>query len=382
MTIKYIFCINSGRSGSDYLTGLLAKATNTVSVHEGLPIMNGRPMQAFNQGHEADLRALMPLKLAEIGKQSRTGQKIYCETNHTFIKGWGYLIPEQIPQEEIGVIILTRDPDNIAYSLLRLHDVPGASEWSRTWYLTPGASRDLSRPPEEANPFDMCKWYVEEVTLRADAYKKQFPNIAYFECDLDQLNDFDFVRQMFDLFGLLPGPDLKATVGRVLNPRDEWPKLPLDVLLAPPRYPSADGLEVSERDALVSRMVTYLREHKAEEIAALQPDPIMGGTLAFGLTDIFSHAERELEEAFQVSLMFTETEWILISEFLYAINPKDFMFLVSHRSGPPGLVYSYDFNRTISLKDMVRIMGLGVVFKFLWLTVKGLWKRDMTHRRG
>ena len=34
MPIRYLFCINPGRSGSDYLAGLLARARNAVGVHE------------------------------------------------------------------------------------------------------------------------------------------------------------------------------------------------------------------------------------------------------------------------------------------------------------------------------------------------------------
>jgi hypothetical protein len=140
MALKYIFSINSGRSGSDYLTELLSKASNTTSVHEGFPIMNGMPMQKFNEGDASELHKLMPLKMKQIRRQIKNGAKIYCETNHSYIKGWGYIIPDQyIPQEEIAVVILRRDIDQVTYSLLRAHDIPGMSESSRTWYLTPNA---------------------------------------------------------------------------------------------------------------------------------------------------------------------------------------------------------------------------------------------------
>ena len=58
MTIRYLFCITPGRSGSDYLAGLPAHARNAVGVHEGVPVMNGRPMRRFNDGDDRDLRAL------------------------------------------------------------------------------------------------------------------------------------------------------------------------------------------------------------------------------------------------------------------------------------------------------------------------------------
>jgi hypothetical protein len=91
LTIRYLFYINPGRSGSDYLAGLLARARNAVGVHEGVPVMSGRPMRRFNDGDDRELLALMPAKLRAIHRRARPGQ-VYCETNHSFIKGWGYLL--------------------------------------------------------------------------------------------------------------------------------------------------------------------------------------------------------------------------------------------------------------------------------------------------
>ena len=131
--------------------------------------MNGEPMQRFNQGDEAPLRDLMPAKWNAI-RRARGRRRTYCETNHSFVKGWGWLVPDEwAPQEQIGVIILRRDPEKVATSLLRLHDVPGASSFSRTWYLAPGSKRNRSEPPAGGDPYDLCAWYVRETYLRAEA---------------------------------------------------------------------------------------------------------------------------------------------------------------------------------------------------------------------
>ena len=379
MSIKYIFCINSGRSGSDYLTELLSKAENTVSIHEGVPIMNGSPMQKFNTGDDRELQKLMPLKMREIHKKSKNASKIYCETNHSFIKGWGYLLPDAyVPQEEIGVIILRRDIDKTAYSLIRVRDVPGISEWTRTWLLTPNVERNLSKPPDNGSPYDLCKWYVEETYLRAEEYKKMFPRIRYVECDLEQLNKYDFVLEMFTSFGLVPMPVLQDVVGRAVNVRNEWSKLPLEELLAVPNYPSADSLEDRERDALIAQMVNYLQEKKADEIAKAQPNYAMGGSFAMEANRIVADAERELEEVFKYSLMFTETEIILIWELLNTINPKDLLLICCQRSSPPGIRYSYEFNKTLSLVTRVKKLGLRQV---ILMMIKGIWNKDYTHRQ-
>jgi len=76
-------------------------------------------------------------------------------------------------------------------------------------------------------------------------------------------------------------------------------------------------LEDIERDALITKMMNYLQEKKAGDLKA-QPDLAMGGALLRKQQNCY--AERELEEVFKYSLMFTETE-ILIWEFLRTINP-------------------------------------------------------------
>jgi len=378
MAITHIFSINTGRCGSDYLTELLAQATNTVSLHEGLPMMNGEPMQQFNRGHPDALRQLMPLKLREIDKQQQSG-KIYCETNHSYIKGWGYLLPDTyIPQHNIGVVVLTRAVEKTIHSLLRVHEVPGQTAWSRTWYLDPQAEENLSAPPAMADRYGLCEWYVHETRLRAENYQRRFPQITYFECDLEQLNDQKVVLQMFERFGLLPMPTLSVTCGRPLNTRSEWPQRSLDELLAPAAYPSADGLPPAERAALLESLVAYLHQHYADDIRTAQPDRAMGGSLAPAVTQIVGHAQPELEAHGRFALAFTDTERILIGEFLRSIAPHDLMGLVA--TPFPGAPYRYDFNRLITLSTMVRYLGPIGLLKMLRMMASGIWGKDYSHR--
>jgi hypothetical protein len=359
MSIKYIFCINSGRNGSEYLTKLLSEADNTVSIHEGSPIMNGSPMEKFNNGDSQELETLMPLKMREILKLSKNGRKIYCESNHSFIKGWGYLLPDKyIPQEEIGVIILRRDIDRTAYSLLRIHNIPSSSEWAKTWLLTSNAERNLSKPSDHASPYELCQWYAAETYLRAEEYKKMFPRIKYVECDLEQLNNYNFVLEMFSFFGLSPLNTLQNTVGKVCNSKNQWPKLSLKELSAKPIYPSADNIEDKKRDALIAQMVNYLQEKKADRIAQVQPDYAHGGTFLEEATRLIIESEQELEEVFECSLIFTETERILMWELLRTINPKDISLIHRQRHSDPVVHYTYDFNQTLSLGTRIKKQGL------------------------
>jgi len=55
---KIHLCINTGRCGSDYLTDYYLRQERCE--HEGVPVMNGSPMQKFNAGDDSELRELMP----------------------------------------------------------------------------------------------------------------------------------------------------------------------------------------------------------------------------------------------------------------------------------------------------------------------------------
>lgn len=380
MSIRYLFCINTGRCGSDYLTELLAKAANAVSVHEGLPIMNGVPMQRFNEGDESALRALIPTKLAQMHKKAGDGRRIYCETNHSFIKGWGYLLPELISQEEIGVIVLRRSEEKVIHSHLRVRNVPGTTGWSRTWVLTPGAARDTCPPPDGDDHYALCRWYVEEVEWRARAYQARFPDITYLECDLEQLNDHHFVREMFDRFGLTPSPQLDRAVGKPLNARAEWPPETMAELLAPSPHPSADRLPALERDGLIAEMVAYLMARRRSELREARPDPAMGGSLYADITNTVARARPELEGEFEVSLRFTDIEMFLTHELLYTVAAGDLSFMAIRRTPPPGLSYAYDFNVLPTPGLVARRSGVRGLLKMSELMLKGLWGRDATHR--
>jgi len=380
MTIRYIFSINTGRAGSDYLTELLSKAENTVSFHEPMPVMMGQPMQQFNAGDESALRALMPLKLQEIQKSRSKGDKIYCETNHTFIKGWGYLIPENIAQEEIGVIILRRDIGKIIHSMLRVRDVPGLTNHANAWYPNPGAERNLSPLPPQAGPYKRCEWYIWEVFLRASDFQKRFPQITYWDCDLEQLNDYSFVERMFTQFGLIPTSELKQAVGKRLNVPLEWPKRSLKDLLADPGFQRADDLPPAERDHLLQEMIAYMRQHKADRITAWEPNPAKNDSFYDEAIQLVADSEPELERHFQVTLKFTDMEFTLALELLRLINPHDLASTVYIRTTEPAITYTLDLNYTLTLRNVIQRAGIVASLRVIWLLITGRWQGGAAHK--
>ncbi|MCK0538742.1 hypothetical protein [Alcanivorax quisquiliarum] len=88
MSIKYVFCIGTGRNGTNYLKQILSSTEGCVAEHEPAPRCNREPMRRFLNDDPGAMKKLMPRKLAQIAT-SRAGAKVYVETNHAFIKGFG-----------------------------------------------------------------------------------------------------------------------------------------------------------------------------------------------------------------------------------------------------------------------------------------------------
>lgn len=182
--------------------------------------------------------------------------RLYVETNHCFIKGFGWFIPQYIPEDKIGVIILKRDTSKIVKSLLRIGCSP-LTPFGRRWITTPDKKDPLVQPPmivispqityllayflksvfrcakvlfrkilsrELPYPrwlinyeFRCLKWYVDETIAQKEVFKKQFPNIKFYEVNVEDLNSIEQVKNMLDYFGCKVKASMSDVVGEPTN---------------------------------------------------------------------------------------------------------------------------------------------------------------------
>ncbi|WP_268035914.1 hypothetical protein [Algoriphagus sp. PAP.12] len=231
--IKYIFSINTGRSGSHYLSKMLQNVEGINSFHEPYPVMNGYPMIKYLKGKEKELRSQMPEKLRQIEKNLDNG-KVYVETNHMFIKGFGWLIPENIPQENIGVVLIKKNKTEVAKSHYRIFCSP-LSIFGKLWLMFPTMKNPINKfsKPEilkyrlyffinrflmsRYNPFKdlklerrifksyelkLLEWYVEETYSQAERFRRKYPKIKVFETTIEKLNDVEEYERLFKFFKL------------------------------------------------------------------------------------------------------------------------------------------------------------------------------------
>jgi len=226
--IKYIFCISTGRCGTDYLSKLLTTIDDCSSFHEQRPRLHKHVMQEYLQGNKKPIQKLMAQKIEKVRSHKKV---LYADTTHVFIKSFGWEIPKYIPQEEIGVIILKRDIDKVAESTHRTQSGP-FNALGRDWIIYPNGN-NIVKPPLSVLEYELLrvlmkiwwkikgnsgvkkyppyfkiqsikliKWYYRETYAMAEKYQKSFPKISYVEVSLDELNTFEGFEKIVSAFRL------------------------------------------------------------------------------------------------------------------------------------------------------------------------------------
>jgi len=217
MKIKYIFCISTGRCGTEYLASLLGSLSNCNSFHEQKPLFHNEYMRSYLKGNKEPIKEdiYKKIKLIKHTKENN----IYSDTTHMFIKGFGWEIPNFISQEEIGIVILKRDKEKVVQSTFRVHSGP-FSYLGRKWIITPNR-KNIVIPPVNYYAYTfyrlflkifwklknetatiiksypkffknksllLLRWYYNETYKLAENYKENFPKINYITVNLVELN--------------------------------------------------------------------------------------------------------------------------------------------------------------------------------------------------
>ena len=253
MNIKYIFCISTGRCGTDYLKSLLSQLDNCNAFHEQKPLLHHKVMRTYRNGDTTLMQQLFPKKLARITKDP---SKLYVDTSHIFIKSFGWELPSAIPEEEIGVIVLKRNKQDVINSTHRVHSGP-FTYLGRKWILVPYKNA-LCKPPLHRYVYRIYRnalklywmllgetestvktypaffeklskklidWYYDETYALGDRFKKTFPNVTYVDVALEEINSLEGVARMVKAFGLESRYDSEKMIpllGKARNLKKEF----------------------------------------------------------------------------------------------------------------------------------------------------------------
>lgn len=253
--VKAIFCISPGRSGSHYLSGLLAESKNCESHHEAKPNGFGKPLQLFHRG-DTGLMSEVAGHVADAVNEAASRNLVYAETSHCFIKGFGWPLMEHLDQSQVGVVVLKRDKEAVVNSTIRALSVP-LRNLGRSYILTPERVSPIIPPPSFCGlpgavgyataralhqtimkfrrlgkklglPFGdvvlfpayqrkAVAWYWDETYALCGEFRKKYPDCKYFETTTEDLNCTQKVSKLFDFFGLEPAQSLTEKVGVPTN---------------------------------------------------------------------------------------------------------------------------------------------------------------------
>ena len=217
-----IFSINSGRSGSKYLSQLLSTARHVKSFHEAQPKMSGEFIAMINSEPLERSREKRRVKSAAIASILRAGRRkeSYAETNHTFIKTFFDVVLEDF--HNVDVIILRRELALVLKSFIELGYFSSRNPVALDWMSSPNAATaalPAIGPDAALDQFDLCIAYLLDIEARAERFKTDYPSVRTCEVRLEQLNQIACVEGLFDRLGIMPTAATKKLCGQIINER-------------------------------------------------------------------------------------------------------------------------------------------------------------------
>ena len=253
--VKAIFCISPGRSGSHYLSGLLEESLNCDSHHEVQPNGFGSALQAFHQGDATEMQEVARAIATAIEAAAARG-KVYADTSHCFVKGFGWPLMDLVEPGDIGVVVLTRDKQAVINSTFRAQSGP-MKNLGRRFILTPDRQDPITKPPgflgfgprsgyalarglhyiamksrrarrklglnaPDTQLFETYQraaidWYWEETYALGRAFREAYPGCKYFDTGTEDLNSPEVVQDLFTFFGVEPNQALLDKIGVATN---------------------------------------------------------------------------------------------------------------------------------------------------------------------
>ena len=224
---KLIFCINSGRSGSNYLADLLGTAREVTSFHEAEPTMSGKYLHNLNKASYAETFDDRRIKSEAIGKilLSLPPGRVYCETNHMFIKTFYDVILNDF--ENVEVIILRRQLVLVLKSFIELNYFTSANAVWPDWMSSPHAKTaaiPCIASESEMDQYDLCIAYLVDIEARSERFKQEYPWVRTHEIRLEALNNYNNVLKLFRDLNMIATRKTKKVTGRIVNARTQTKK--------------------------------------------------------------------------------------------------------------------------------------------------------------
>ncbi len=222
-----IFSISSGRAGSEYLKTILGTAKNVKSFHEPEPTMSGIFLKdvMVNSLPLSYEKRLNKVKAVRETVSHFPPSIVYAETNHMFIKTFYDVILENFKECDVYVIVLRRSLEKVLASFIKMgYYTEKNSAWPHWMHKVPSLNSLLKplKSFEEMDQYDRAIAYLLDIEMRAQEFvRTENGNCIIEEINLDEIQTFDQVENLFNKLGLCITPYTKEVVGEVVNARKE-----------------------------------------------------------------------------------------------------------------------------------------------------------------
>ena len=218
---QYIFCINTGRAGSEYLAHLFDSAKGVAAFHEPRPYMTGDVLKWVTEDSYENTYSKRIYKADAIKKALKEeGKKIYAETNHMFIKTFFDIAVNEL--NNVKIVHLKRNVLDVLISFCELGYFSERNTAWKDWMVSPyarTAAVPCLIPEEKQDHIGLIIAYLIDIYARAERFKKDYPDVPVYEVHLSQLNDINEVDKMFDWLGTSMTDKTKELIGKKQNDR-------------------------------------------------------------------------------------------------------------------------------------------------------------------
>ena len=223
----YLFCINSGRSGSQYLATLLRTDPQVAAFHEAVPEMNGDILRLAEREPYAATYDARRFKAAAVREllARYPGRRVYAETNHMFIKTFFDVAMTEFSAEageRVGVVLLRRELAAVVKSFAELGMFTDSNAYWPAWMSSPYAHTRAIEPAAPEGTLDALETtvaYLVDIEARAQRFRRDFPGADVFETRIEAFADPREIERLFAWAGLTVNDETRAMCNRPVNER-------------------------------------------------------------------------------------------------------------------------------------------------------------------
>ena len=248
---RFIFSINSGRAGSQYLSELLNTAPEVKSFHEPAPNMTGPYLDFISSAPYSASYSERKIKAQAILKEVSKAEfpEVYAETTHMFIKTFFDVLVDSLTN--IAVIHLRRKMLSTLKSFVELGFFSSKNQVWPDWLVSPNAKTsaiECLAQDDKLDSIDLSIAYLIDTEARAQRFKLKYPHIPAHEIKLENLNRREDVMQLFDDLKITFTSATDEMLGKITNTRgDKKEKYNIQV----------------EKGYLKKRIALYIEKYKA-----------------------------------------------------------------------------------------------------------------------